>query len=173
MDEPLDERYFVWLTDQVVLNRIKNSKRTYWTLLRHLFTREFTWHVPNDDNRVADGVELRREFLRETNSVGDTAWLDMGCSCLEMLIALARRLEFQTDRPAKDWFWRLLDNLELGGSDFDPMSHREVDHILSTMMDRTYSYNGKGGLFPLDEPARDQRKVEIWYQMSEYLFEEM
>ena len=31
--------------------------------------------------------------------------------------------------------------------------------------------NGTGGLFPLKRPRVNQRRVEVWYQMSEYLME--
>ena len=39
------------------------------------------------------------------------------------------------------------------------------------MLAREYSDNGHGGLFPLKNPKKDQRKVEIWYQMTEYINE--
>ena len=37
--------------------------------------------------------------------------------------------------------------------------------------DRTYSENGKGGLFPLRKYSEDQRKVPIWYQFNAWLEE--
>jgi hypothetical protein len=38
---------------------------------------------------------------------------------------------------------------------------------------RLYTTSGYGGLFPLEEPKEDQRKVEIWYQMMAYLGENL
>jgi hypothetical protein len=37
---------------------------------------------------------------------------------------------------------------------------------------RTYDRRGHGGLFPLQRSNRDQRRVEIWYQLSEYLLQD-
>jgi len=36
---------------------------------------------------------------------------------------------------------------------------------------RRYSKTGKGGLFPLKHPKKDQTEVEIWYQMQQYVME--
>jgi hypothetical protein len=48
---------------------------------------------------------------------------------------------------------------------------KNVNQILTNLVERTYQKNGKGGLFPLKQPAKDQRRVEIWYQMAAYLNE--
>ena len=41
----------------------------------------------------------------------------------------------------------------------------------SPPVERRYKRSGEGGLFPLKNAAKDQRKVEIWYQLSSYLLE--
>lgn len=170
--EPLEETYFKWLVDQVVNSRLHNSRQTNWEVLRQLHQTEFFWRIRNDDNRVADGKELRSEFL---DGLPAGSWETQGCSFLEMLIALSRRLAFQTEgiSPA-EWFWHLMDNVGLRISDWDyeeQRMHGYVDQVLQMINNRTYDKNGRGGLFPLHGANIDQTKIEIWYQMNYYLLE--
>lgn len=171
--EPLDELYFRWLYSQVSNVRLKNPSRTHWSLLKLLHTKEFVWIVPNDDNRLEDGRLLRIEFV-ELHDIQDPEgpWMDLGCSMLEMLIALARRLSFEDDLPEEQWFWHLLENLGLHSfTDRGGWSEQDVDEVLDDVIWRTYEEDGRGGLFPLQDAQEDQREVELWYQMSEYLLE--
>ena len=92
MDGTLDDQYLTWLYSQTGSVRLRNKARTHWSLLRQLYSKEFVWLVPNDDNRVEDGRDLRYEFLHETGHTrASREWLAMGCSFLEMLVALSRR----------------------------------------------------------------------------------
>lgn len=174
MTNHLDELYFIWLYEQVG-NGGSDRRHTHWELLRQLHSKEFVWFIPNDDNRLEDGRELRHEFLEvhELTDV-DSAWMGEGCSMLEMLIALSRRLSFEADGPARDWFWHLLENLRLSKCVDSHVSHRQTEWIeetLNQVIYRTYEPNGEGGLFPLEHAERDQTQVEIWYQLSAYLLE--
>lgn len=175
MSAHLDERYFNWLYGQVCSVRSKSPAKSYRNLLHVLYTKEFIWLVPNDDNRVEDGKELRYEFLDQEGirvEERDQFWLDLGCSFLELLIGVSRRLEFETDRDCASWFWELLENLGLDGlNDKADLNLDEIDEILERVTWRTYSYDGTGGLFPLEHSTNDQRKVEIWYQLSSYILE--
>lgn len=133
---------------------------------------EFVWLIPNDDNRAEDGRQLRREWAEEMDISVDPTWLAVGCSFLEMLIALARRLAFEGDGDPHIWFWHLLDNLNLVRcTDRSRCDPREVEDIVNTVIWRTYDRNGRGGLFPLRRPRKDQRNVELWYQMNAYLLD--
>lgn len=174
MKEPLDELFFKWLYSQVGNVRLRNPQRTYWDLLRQLYTKEFVWFIPNDDNRLEDGRDLRRVFLEEKEIFHvDPLWSAMGCSMLEMFIGLAQRLNFEEDKWTVDeWFWGLIENLGL--KDFNDASNyveSQVDEILDDLIWRTYEPDGRGGLFPLEHPDQDQREVEIWYQLNAYLLE--
>lgn len=172
--EPLDELYFRWLYVQVASARLKNPSRTYWCVLKHLYTNEFVWFVPNDDNRVEDGKELRFEFLEmHPDESPDHIWLEEGSSFLEMLIALSRRLSFASEGASSmEWFWQLMSNLDLviTDSEYDQQIF-EIDEAIKMLNERTYAFDGKGGLFPLEDTDIDQRHVEIWYQMNYYLIE--
>lgn len=174
VDPPLDELYFDWLYAQVGSDDVNPSK-TYMRMLEQLFFTEFVWTVPNDDNRAEDGRDLRREFLNERKITGvDPEWVSIGCSMLEMLIGLSRRLSYEADGEARDWFWHVLRNVGLDrhhdGRRYNPDS---VGSILERVIWRTYLPDGHGGLFPLKEAHEDQRDVELWYQLSAYLLERM
>lgn len=176
MNGTIDDRYFEWLYSQFGAVTVRNPARSYWGLARLLYSKEFVWLVPNDDNRVEDGKELRYEFMgaMELNDV-DKDWLDYGCSMLEMLIALARRLSFESDKREDEWFWILIENMGIKNykdNELDDRTKREIDEILDRVIFRNYTYDGIGGLFPQRNASTDQRKVELWYQMSEYLLNE-
>lgn len=180
MSAPLDELYFQWLYGMVAAPGFHDKDLTYWKLLRVLYQKEFFWdevHVPNDENRASDGIALRGEFLmRNDISFADPDWLDMNCSMLEMVIALARRIEFEAFAgSAYFWFWTMLDNLGLTGySDERRFTKRllyRIDCILEDVINRNYEPTGLGGLFPLRDPRHDQRERELWYQMNDFVLE--
>jgi len=173
MSELLDESYLTWLYGQVSSVRTKSPTRTHWGLLRQLYTTEFVWFVPNDDNRAEDGKELRKEFfLDESIFEVDPDWIDLECSVLEMLVALSRRLSFEAEGETRWWFWHLLENLEL--THYNDKEYDNQDYInkaIDRLLNRRYKKDGLGGLFPLDYAGEDQRKVELWYQLASYVIE--
>lgn len=170
----LDDQYFAWLYSLVADVKTRKGPRTYWNLLRQLFSTEFAWFVPNDDNRAEDGRELRFEWASSVDVNVDKDWVALGCSFLEMLIGLSRRLEFQTEHDSVFWFWHLLGNLGLlGHNDRSKFLEADVEDRITTVIWRTYDPDGNRGLFPLRKTDRDQRKVEIWYQLSEYLLQDV
>jgi hypothetical protein len=173
MTEPLDELYFTWLYGQVADHTLTDPRMTYWNLFRALYQKEFAWFVPNDDNRAIDGLLMRQSFAEERGlMVTDEYWLRLGCSMLELLIAIARRLQFEGEHTVSFWFWHLIRNIGfLGFYDDRKLPLRRIDSRLDMIIWRTYEDNGGGGLFPLRRPSKDQRKVEIWYQLSAYLLE--
>lgn len=170
----LDARYLDWLYEQVSPSQTNNPALSLWKLCEQLFRKRFEDFQPNDGNRVEDGKLLREEFIEQTGAEGDRNWMEIDCSVLEMMIALSRRCEFESIHDAYFWFWRMIQNLGLREYT-DDRYDREVEYIvndaLETMIHRTYRRDGVGGLFPLARPDRDQRKVEIWYQMSAYILE--
>jgi hypothetical protein len=44
-----------------------------------------------------------------------------------------------------------------------------VDEILERVIGRTYRPDGRGGFFPLRYAEKDQREVELWYQLNAYV----
>lgn len=175
MNEPLERLYFNWLCAKVGMIRSPGGRltpsQTYFKLLRLLHNTEFIWQLMGDDNRAEDGMDLRYEFLLAADIPDDEHWrTESGCSLLEMFIGFSRRAQFQTGDTVQDWFWEFMENLGLKEyNDGSDMSEEEVVDILDTFVWRTYNANGYGGIFPLDNPLSDQRKVEIWYQFCDYL----
>lgn len=173
-DEPIEELYFNWLCTKVLYVQNPTPSLTYWRLFRKLHGTEFVWTIMGDDNRAADGKELRSDFLIEAYIPDDVVWRTYhGCSILEMLIAFAKRGNFQTDDSVANWFWEFIDNL--GMKDFNDASNVPdyvIDDILFNFIWRKYDADGLGGLFPLENPTRDQSKIELWWQFFDYLIDQ-
>ena len=103
-----------------------------------------------------------------------------GCTMLELLVAIARRMSFlmcgnSSNHRTNYYFMVLLRNLKIekctdenwyaiNGEFF-------CEDAVWRVVDRQYDRNGNGGLFPLRHPMEDQRSVEIWYQMHAWLGE--
>ena len=181
--QSLEGRYFQWLYGMVGALTDRNESHSHWILAEQLYNTVFTWFVPNDHNRAADGGRLRDDFCDIVGSWEDSRIMFEPCNMFEMLIALARRIDYETAGDTVDdagvgiWFWRMLENAGLAKyTDAvycdNPRAEIEVAEILENLLERRYDRNGKnGGLFPLHAPRLDQRKVELWYQMSAYLLE--
>lgn len=175
MSQLLDEQYLTWLYSRVGSVKVRTPSKTYWSLLKKLYTTEFVWFVPNDDNRVEDGRDLRHEFFELYDIDNEEEWMGLGCSFLELLIGLSRRLSFEAEGDPRDWFWVLIDNLRLTNftdAYFEKKAAEEhVEELVDAVIWRTYDYDGDGGLFPLQHATRDQRDVELWYQLCAYVLE--
>jgi len=170
-NHPLAEDYLNWLAPQI--RDEHDGSKTYSGLITLMFDKEFVWLVPNDDNRLGDGLGLRVEFCY-AHHIRQGSLARLGpCSFLEVLIGLSRRLAFDIGGEALGWAWTLVGNLELRGMS-DPLSRRKIEkinNILDTCIWRTYTPDGSGGFFPLAWPEEDQRKVELWYQMAAWINE--
>lgn len=163
----LDFQYYEWLTSQI---DIPNGK-TYDDLFERMHNVEFHWTVPNDDNRIQDGLDLRTEFadgMQDELSLG-------GATFLEVLVALSRRVAFTAggNKHPNQWAWTLLKNIGLRKAT-DPLTPEKaqyVDDVLHTVIWRSYSSDGRGGFFPLQNPEHNQTEFEIWDQMNMYVTE--
>lgn len=123
-----------------------------------------------------DAKELRTEYVGD-RSPDEQVWADIDASMLEVLIALSRRVSFEaygTEATPAEWFWKLLENLDFRhytDANYDDNVVADVTEALDILLDRTYHRDGRGGLFPLRRGRRDQRRTELWYQMSAYIVE--
>jgi hypothetical protein len=162
---PIDFEYYEWLISQIF---IPNGK-SYRDLFEIMHNTEFVWTIPNDDNRIQDGLDLRSEF-------SDNRVLKLnlgGVTLLEILVSLSRRVAFTAGGNQEQWAWRLLKNLRLTKKS-DSLTEEDIGQvkdILDALIWRTYQRDGRGGFFPLKNPEEDQTKVEIWYQMNKYVIE--
>lgn len=177
--EELDEQYLDWLYTQIAPVRTRARAHNWRRLCEQFYGTIFVAIVPHDENRIADGRDLRYEFLAEREDLqGDLDWMRSPCSMLELFIILARLLAFEMDDAPIVWFWHLVEGLGLKQfNDREYYEHPDhVEEVVSSILDRViwrnYEPNGRGGLFPLRNPDRDQRKVELWYQLNAYLLEQ-
>ncbi|AXQ61290.1 hypothetical protein SEA_LIBERTYBELL_49 [Streptomyces phage LibertyBell] len=172
--DPLDEHYLRWLYSQVADASIEKQELTFWDLFHVLYTTEFISLVSFDENRIEDAKALRREFVQDQRLTGvDPNWITIGCSLLELMVGMSRRLAFEGDGHPPYWFWfHLMVNLGLDGyNDRDGIDGAHLTETLDRVIYRNYEPNGRGGFFPLEEATRDQRGVELWYQLNAYLNE--
>lgn len=175
--EAIRQDYHQWLCEKV------DGENQYNLLLRDMDQVEFTPIIQRDINRAQDGLALREGYLADSVWSNGEEALSQPCSVLEMIIALAERMAFETSSAedgndqelAKRYFWDMVHNLglsnctderyvELGAIYFVPKR-------LAEFVNRDISFDGGGGLFPLKRPGTDQSKQEIWYQMQAYLSE--
>lgn len=165
-----NKEYFEWLCNMV---EHYDEKGTHDILFRKLMDTEFYALIDDDNNRAADGRELRNEFFGyEENPI------ESACSWMELLIGLARRMNFAYSQPDEnyfyDMFWLLLDNIGIKWTDMEYVEKGgdlAVSEALTRVCDRTYGEDGSGGLFPMKYPRQNQRYVPMWYQMQRYIRE--
>ena len=175
--DTIDE-YFEWLYDLVCGQRF-SKHISYRKLLMQLHDMEFTYLIPMDENRAADGEELRYRFARHrvhedlVEEIVDE--LSGPCSVLEMMIALAVKCEeYFMDNPnygdrTAQWFWGMINNLGLGSMTDDQFNKRRVVSAIEALLRREYAPDGRGGLFTVKHCEYDLREVEIWRQLCWYL----
>lgn len=161
--------YYQWL-----LNHVESPiAETHTMLLDTLHNIEFTWKLPMDANRAADGINLRYIYI-ELEGVDelydDEYFSEHGykCSVLEMLIALTTR--FATDvvgesfmSPA-NYFWILMENVDL-------IKYTDAHFDEEAVRDAIFDFLDNGGLFPLNGPSKNGKDTELWYQMCEWFRE--
>lgn len=185
--------YFNWLEDLAFYSDPDNEVlygRHYKKLLEKLFTVEFTWDtrrapLNHDGNRAADGLELRDIFVSQTpyfsrptaNPDIIFSYLGGRCSVLEMMIALARRLEVNImSNPAYGnrisvWFMEMMKSSGMDYMDDNHYSEIHTNDILTRLLYRNYAADGRGCLFDVREPLRPLEDTEIWYQAMWWITE--
>lgn len=174
--------YIEWLRNQVTY--FDGSE--YSCLLNVLHTYIFTPRIERDENRAADGIALRDEYQYECPHLAefdDTFLIDSPCSILEFLIGMAKRMNYvyarvDEDRTA-DCFWMMMHNLGLEQFtnetclDFTNEAYQAIESAVHMINDRAFEKDGTNGPFPLGVPRTNQRNVEYWYQMQQYVGELM
>ena len=175
--DEINNEYFEWMF-HIVCNGRYDRDISYRKLLMRLHSTEFRCRLKEDENRVCDGIELRRRFSLESGFESDYLSSYLGenhCSVLEMILALAIRCEETImDNPEKgnrtgQWFWGMIVSLGLGSMTDINYDADYVRDILKTFLNRDYEPNGKGGLFTIRNCNADLRRVNIWRQLCWYL----
>lgn len=176
MDD-LWNKYLLYLLWKCNLdNGLKYGK--YSRLFEILHHIEFTWSIPRDDNREADGLELREEYdiphgyTIEEEEDFQEHWV----SVLEMLIGLAVRVEDEiigdpADEHPEDFFMDMIKNLGLDIFVGKRFLDEDVIKIVRRWLNRRFEPDGRWSPFPVRNDCRDQRELEIWDQMNSYISE--
>lgn len=161
-----DRRYLNWLCNKVGVRRNSPSHET----LAGLYLMPYYSEVEFDENRAEDGIYMRSEFSfdHDTSDIPEE-WFDEPCRFLEMLVALSERMGMHVDKTTPSTFWHLMRNLGIARN--DSVSITELGRIVEAVNDRAYSEDGSGGLFPLKVATTDQRDVELFRQMQDYIME--
>ena len=174
VDSEILDRYYDYLLDLVRFDLPEHRK--YGRLMADMYEKPFIIVHPMDENRDGDALYLRKEFLFDNGyDVEHDLWMDER-SVLEVLAAFSRRIEIEiTGTPGEDdlsrWFWVMIENLGLNEFDNRHYDKDAVSEILDIWLCRKFERNGAGSIFPLKKVSRDQRDVEMWYQMQAYLNE--
>lgn len=176
LQEELHNKYFEWLYCLVCDNHY--SRLSYRKLLISLHNIDFYAVLDMDENRYQDGIDFRYHFGYVNGYSRDIIreYLDdRHCSVLEMMVALAFKVEEQImddseygDRTGQ-WFWNMLVSLELGSMHDANFDEGYVHRVISRFLERRYAPNGKGGLFTIEDCPYDLRSMEIWSQFMWYL----
>lgn len=173
------EEYFKWLCDFVYDKKRMSRGLSYNKMFSYLFDTPFSYILPMDGNRAEDGIDLRYRYGRE-NGITDAAVAtrldNRDCSVLEMMVALALRVEDQImtnpdiGNRVGQWFWDMIVSMGINMTD-NQFDYDRAKKIMWRFLHRTYKRNGEGGLFTIHDPSKDMRVTDIWYQMNFYLNE--
>lgn len=170
--------YFEWLSDLV---EGFDGDVSYLILLKKLHNIDAFALLKEDENRLEDGKNLRNIYFEDNGvHVRFVDCLCGPCSVLELLIGLAMRMDDILYDPNEEdgvlarSFWEMIENAALDGLSDDewgyhPNPDRLVKGFVNVLLNREYPR--KGLLFPLKNRRKDCRKMELWYQMQEYLKE--
>lgn len=174
----IEESYFDFLLSMV--DAYEGGHDEYEQLLRQLHAKAFVVLVDDDVNRVGDGMNLRDDFFYYEGI--QNGFFDGPCSCLEVLVALAKRCDEILNDPDVDrtdeYFWMMLGNLGLTKYTDDNFDLEKVENIIEKWVLRDYDELGRGGIFPVkgwDFKAKggteNQKKLGLWGQMCNFIDE--
>ena len=143
--------------------------------------------IDNDINRSVDGNEFKSAYIldvygtEEQKNIDFNISAEQNCSILEMIMGISKRMAFELAEDESEdfdfyrYFWEILENLGLKQYDDDRFGDNfvrckiEIREILNKLNERKYKKSGEGGMFPLLFAEKNQKKVEIWYQMQAYI----
>lgn len=173
--DAINKRYFRWIRDNIYKSDFRKS--TYDSLLSYLHDTPFRFSSSTmDGNRYEDGISLRYRFgIKKgySDSIIAANLDNRNCSILEMMVALSIRIEnimadSEHEDRTSDWFWIMIYNLGLAAFDDYNFDEETVSLIVQRFLDRNYADDGSGGLFVIPGSIQ-MNKLDIWYQMHEFL----
>ena len=184
---------YVYFLYRIVQNGGENHRKLCVELFKNRFF--ITRSAPKRDvDREKDGLELRKELPHKTHwldnmtqdeypgNVFDYERYQIPCTILEMIIGISKRMSEQLmDEDGEDktaqYFWEIIRNLGLDCWDDDNfgwetgLAPKNIGKTCEILCKRQYNPDGTGGgMFPMPGLLGiNQKKMEIWYQMQEYI----
>lgn len=170
----MDDLWYEYL--EFLIWRCNLRKYTkYRQLFEVLHNMEYTWVLDRDENRAEDGRDLRDEYEGFDDLILDEVY-KRPCSVLEMMLALSIAADDNiigdpSEEHPEVFFLEMLKNLGLTEIHMRRDSENEIKRVIRRWLDRKFEKNGVGSPFPVYTDQRDQRKMEIWDQVNNYIFE--
>lgn len=173
--------YYNWICSVAISD--PQVRKDYSTLLVNLWNTNFVYDIPTDSNREVDGLHLRQTYCSMcrvpsyAESLMEQELYGKPCSVLEMMVALAIRIEDQIMKDTSEedrtshWFMEMVETLRLHPMTNDRFDFLYFERCMSIFFTRSYLPNGYGGLFKVENPRCDMRETEIWYQCMWHLEE--
>jgi len=171
----IEDKYLNWLYAKVFNAR---SVPSYRQLFEFLFKIEFIPmdNVPLDQNRFSDVERLRSTFGYETGA--DVTYLNGHVySLLEVMIYLCMTIDhdilpdIEEYDGAGHWFRAMLASSGLNTQYDGAFSPQGAGMICDRIMFRRYNFDGRGGLFTVQNPQFDMTLADLYRQMMWYLSE--
>ena len=165
------KRYIQWLC------RFLGDINGYSKLLDYLYQADFVWIIPMDENRAKDGINLRFQFCdiyRLDSTQMQEIFGSKPCSMLEMMIALAIRIEddfmgTENQNNTSRWFWSMIFSMGLQLQKDEYFNPEKVDSVILHFIEHRYGTDGRGSLFHVPMRNVDFRNLQIWDQMNYWL----
>lgn len=177
-DDEIINQYFDWLYSIVCKDEPYRRDTSYTRLLARLHNITFQYTLPKDQDRAIDGEELRWYFVCDHNYTREQDYvlscLAGPCSVLEMMVALAMKMEGIMDDASvgnrtSQWFWGMITSLGLGSMYDVRFDRMYVEDRIERFHNKEYLPNGRGGLFTIKNCDEDLRDCTIWHQLCRYL----
>lgn len=177
IDNDIKNQYYNFLIELVLPNEIERCN--YSELLKALYFYEYNPSIDRDENRRKDAYELRNVFANKYNFPISYIKYDLNepCTMLEMMVALANRIEDtimydpEYGNRIDIWFKEMLNSMLLLNQTNDSIDFDWIYYRIDSFNKRNYETNGQGSLFTINDPNIDMRDLEIWYQMQLYVSE--
>ncbi len=165
-----------------LVRMVEPGGKEHSELLSIMFNMDYHYDNCMDENRAADGMKLREDYLAACNNDAKVrvAINVHSISVFEVLLALAQRIEddvMQEDElgdRSPMWFWSMIRNVGL--YDCTNSSDRindglKIFNTLQTALSRDFDECGHGGFFPVEYPPSDMRDSDLWGQAMCWLVE--
>ena len=162
----LHEQYFEWLLFKVTDPK---QPREFGMMYKELASTPFEARVGRDSNLIEHCEYMRQDYYDEAEFMHQNYDIEDGpITLLEIMVNLSIKAEDIMQGfdgvNCERWFNDMLENSGLIFYTDHRFSTVGARHKIKKIIDRTYEWNGRGGLFyiPVLDEKNDLREVELW-----------